>query len=148
MSHLQHEPSEKTRELVTALAVAGVPQSRIAAYIDIAEKMLRRRYRNTLDMAKESMCAQAANNLLRITSTGSGMAAVIAAKYIGARAGWRDMSRTELQIEPEGSKGLTGLLQRVRAAAGTAGNFSQHKPDAKADLAGGIPRSNRERKAR
>ena len=33
MSHLQHEPSEKTRELVTALAVNGDQQSRIAAHI-------------------------------------------------------------------------------------------------------------------
>jgi hypothetical protein len=41
MSHLQHEPSEKTRELVTALALTGVPQRRIAAQFGITEKMLR-----------------------------------------------------------------------------------------------------------
>ena len=33
MPHLQHEPSEKTRELVTALAVNGDQQSRIEAHI-------------------------------------------------------------------------------------------------------------------
>ena len=33
MRHLQHEPSEKTRELVTALAVNGDQQSRIEAHI-------------------------------------------------------------------------------------------------------------------
>lgn len=128
MSSLQHEPSEKTRELVTALAVNGVQQSRIAAYIGIPERMLRRHYRDTLDLAKERACAQAANNLFRITSTGSGMAAVFAAIYIGARGGWRDMSRTELQIEPKSPKGLTGLLQLVRADGADS--------DAKADSAG------------
>jgi hypothetical protein len=33
MPRLQHEPSEKTRELVTALAVNGDQQSRIEAHI-------------------------------------------------------------------------------------------------------------------
>jgi hypothetical protein len=61
------------------------------------------------------------------------MAAVFEAKYIGTRGGWRDMSRTELEIEPESLKGLSGLLQVSAPAAPTAENFSQHKPDAKAD---------------
>jgi hypothetical protein len=39
------------------------------------------------------------------------MAAVFEAKYIGTRGGWRDVSRTELEIEPESLKGLSGLLQ-------------------------------------
>jgi hypothetical protein len=48
------------------------------------------------------------------------MAAVFEAKYIGTRGGWRDMSRTELEIEPESLKGLTGLLQVSAPAATTA----------------------------
>jgi hypothetical protein len=44
------------------------------------------------------------------------------------------MTRIELQIEPESSKGLTGLLQLVRAGRVDRGKFLA-TTDAKADSA-------------
>jgi hypothetical protein len=94
-----HKPDRRTLDLVSALALNGVVQSRIAEHVGISEPCLRKHYRATLDLATESVCARVAKNLVRIASTGSGNAAVQAAKYVlGCRAGWKDT--THVEIDP------------------------------------------------
>ena len=97
-----HKPDRRIRELVSALALNGVAQSRVAEHVGISEPSLRKHYRRGLDLATELVCARVAKNLVRIASTGSGNAAVQAAKYVlGSKAGWRDTSRLEVDPGPE-----------------------------------------------
>jgi hypothetical protein len=94
-----HKPDRRTRELVSALALNGIVQSRIAEHANISEPCLRKHYRREHDLATESVCARVAKNLVRIASTGSGNAAVQASKYVlGCKAGWKDCTR--LDVEP------------------------------------------------
>jgi hypothetical protein len=94
-----HKPDLNTRGLVSALALNGVIQSRIAEHAGISEPSLRKHYRRELDFATDLVCARVAKNLVRIASTGSGNAAVQAAKYVlDAKGRWKDIGR--LEIEP------------------------------------------------
>jgi hypothetical protein len=130
-----HKPDRRTRELVSALALNGVVQSRIAMHVGISEPSLRKHYRRELDLAAESVCARVAKNLVRIASTGSGNAAVQAAKYVlGCKAGWKDT--THLEIEPseramsyfdsqaEGADVRARILARLAAMADTREKLS------------------------
>jgi hypothetical protein len=113
-----HHPDRRTRELVSALALNGVAQSRVALHVGISEPSLRKHYRQELDLATESVCARVAKNLVRIDSTGSGNAAVQAAKdVLGAKGGWKDVGR--LEVEPSSRSSLTGLnrVSSVRTCA-------------------------------
>lgn len=99
-----HKPDKQSSELVSALALNGVAQDRIAMHVGVSPVTLRKFYRDTLDLATESVCARVAKNLVRIASSGSGNAAVQAAKYVlGAKGGWKDVGRLEVEHEFEAS---------------------------------------------
>jgi hypothetical protein len=50
-----HKPDKQSRELVSALALNGVAQDRIAMHIGVSAVTLRKFYRDTLDLATESV---------------------------------------------------------------------------------------------
>ena len=52
-----HKPDRRTRELVSALALNGITQDRIAAHAGISEPSSSKAYRQELDLATESVCA-------------------------------------------------------------------------------------------
>jgi hypothetical protein len=93
-----HKPDKQSRDLVSALALNGVAQVRIAMHVGVSPVTLRKFYRDTLDLATESVCACVAKNLVRIASTGSGNATVQAAKYVlGCKAHWKDTTHVEIE---------------------------------------------------
>lgn len=97
----RHEPSERLRGRVEALTLAGVPQERIADLLDMDPKTLRKHYREELDCSAALRLGDVARNLFRIASTGSGSAAVSAAKFIlTTKAGWDVSVPIEVTDEP------------------------------------------------
>jgi hypothetical protein len=135
MGRPEHKPDKRTRELVSALALNGVAQDRVAMHVGISEPSLRKHYRQELDLATESVCARVAKNLVRIASTGSGNAAVQACKYVlGAKAGWRDIGRLEVEHDlagdyPPGESPREIILARLAAMADTREKFSPEPSD-------------------
>lgn len=85
----RHEPNERTRGQVEGMALAGIPQDKIAEAVGLDPKSLRKHYRGELDCAMALRLGNVARNLFKIASTGSGAAAVTAAKFIlSTQAGW------------------------------------------------------------
>jgi len=117
MGRPEHKPDKRTRELVSALALNGVAQDRVAMHIGISAPSLRKHYRQELDLATEAVCGSVAKNLVRIASIGSGNAAVQACKYIlGCKGGWRDAARIELAPGVEdAADARTIILERLAA---------------------------------
>lgn len=87
MSRKPHEPTQKTRAEVSALASFGVPQEDIATYIEIDSKTLRKYYRRELDTAVTRANAAVAKRLYE-QATGDSVPAAIF--WMKARAGWRE----------------------------------------------------------
>ena len=140
MTGKAHKPDVNTRGLVSALALNGVVQSRIAEHAGISEPSLRKHYRRELDFATDLVCARVAKNLVRIASTGTGNAAVQAAKYIlGAKGGWRDVSKIEIEpseramsyfdSQAEGADARARILARLAAMADTRDKLSPEPSD-------------------
>ena len=100
MARKQHEPTEKTRSAVTALASVGTPQDSIAQFIGIDRKTLTKHYRDELDKAEISANMKVAQSLFKQATTGNTTAAIF---WLKARAGWKDKQVIEhtgkLEIE-------------------------------------------------
>lgn len=98
-----HQPTDKTRAEVQALASFGVPQGDIARYIGIAERTLRKHYRDELDLAEVKANAQVGRFLFGVAS---GQALKQGATYADCtraamfwaktRMRWRETDRLEL----------------------------------------------------
>ena len=105
-----HKPTEQTKALVSAMVVNGVPQADVAKVLKLDPKTLRKCYREALDHGKIILCARVARNLGKIATTGHGAAAVSACRYIlGCKAGWRDVSRLEVEPSQDALTYFSGL---------------------------------------
>lgn len=110
------EPSSAQRQMVEAMAGCGIPETDIAAVVDIAPKTLRKHFRIELDTGHIKANAKVAGNLYRI-ATGSGREAVTAAIFwLKTRAGWREP--ISVRQYPIGRKEAAQLAAE-QAAVGT-----------------------------
>jgi len=82
-----HEPSDKARADVQALAGFGVREDEIAMYIGIDPKTLRKHYRAELDTGHIKANAAVARSLYKQATEGNTAAAIF---WMKARAGWRE----------------------------------------------------------
>ena len=106
----KHEPTDKTRGEVEALASFGVPQPDIAAYIGVSEPTLRLHYRGQLDFSAIKANATVGKYLY---SLASGAALRDGAKHADCRTaaifwaktrmGWRETSDVNLSVNGGGS---------------------------------------------
>ena len=92
----RHQPTDRARGLVEGMALAGIPQERIAQALVMDAKTLRKHYQDKLDCAGAFRLGDVARNLYRIASTGSGAAAVTAIKFIlTMQAGWNSLQLSD-----------------------------------------------------
>jgi hypothetical protein len=89
-----HEPTEKARGEVRALAGYGVREDEIAVYMEMDPKTLRKHYRAELDSGHIRANVAVARSLYKQAVDDGNTAAAIF--WLKARAGWRD--RQELEI--------------------------------------------------
>jgi hypothetical protein len=117
-----HKPTIETRAQVKALARFGIRQDKIALFLGIAEKTLRKHYRAELDIASAEADLQVANALFTNCLKGNVAAQIFWTK---ARMGWRESGPppgSEPPVSPEESayidftKLSTEALKEVRQA--------------------------------
>ena len=96
MSRKAHEPDDKSRKAVLALAGMGMPEADIATVVGISDKTLRKYYRRELDTGHLNANAKVAQALFN-QATGNGKSAVTAAIFwLKTRAGWKETSAHEI----------------------------------------------------
>lgn len=84
-----HEPGEKDRRFVEAMAGAGVPQSEIAAVLAVTAPTLRKHYREELQRGGAMVQAKLACHLFDIAVNGKDAAALQAIMFsLQTRFGW------------------------------------------------------------
>ncbi len=91
---MSHEPSEKTRAEVAALAGVGTCQADISLYLDIDEKTLRKYYRRELDTSTIKLNAAVAKSLYSSAIGGNMSAAIF---WLKTRAKWRETDEKETE---------------------------------------------------
>ena len=96
MPRKPHEPTEKDRKQVSAMAGFGLKHDQIAKIIGISDETLRKYYSHELDVAESMMNAQIAQNLYSIANSKGPGAITAAIFWLKTRAGWRETSRTEV----------------------------------------------------
>lgn len=108
-----HEPTEKSRATVKALAAYGIPQEQIARTQDIAVKTLRLHYRDELDLGVIEANAQVAKTLFnQATKEGNTTAAIWWTK---SRMGWKE--KTEVaHTDAEGNSIAITLVAAAKRA--------------------------------
>mgnify|MGYP003343454911 CR=1 FL=1 len=96
MTRKAHEPTEKDRKQVTMMSGIGLTHDQISKVMQISDETLRKYYRDELETGEAKTTALVAQNLFNI-ATGSGQGAVTAAIFwMKTRAGWREVSRSEV----------------------------------------------------
>jgi len=90
-----HQPEEKDRKLVSAMASYGIPQDKIASVIGIDEKTLRKHYADEIDTAEARATAVVAKTLYSIaTDRNHSKCAPAAMFWLKCRGGWREKDAT------------------------------------------------------
>lgn len=85
-----HEPTDRLRNCVTAMAALGLPHREIARLLELDPKTLRKHYRQQLKAGIDDANAQVAAALFR-RALGDGDGANIAAIFwLKAKAGWKE----------------------------------------------------------
>jgi hypothetical protein len=102
-----YTPTDKDRATVKAMAGYGVPQPEIARVIGVAEKTLRKHFRDELDLAAIQANAQVAQSIFqRAVNLEAGQAGITAAIFwMKARAGWRDRVQIDANVSVRRSIG-------------------------------------------
>lgn len=88
-----YKPTQDHKEIVEAMAVAGIPQERIAAVLRICPMTLRKHYSDELETSSDKATARVAGALFRKAIGGDVAAAIF---WMKTRAGWREKDRLEI----------------------------------------------------
>ena len=112
-----HEPSEKDRKQVEAMASYGIPQLDIARVIGISLPTLEKWYRHELDTAASKANSLVAESLFQ-KARGNGNGAVAACISQGAGV-----------VEPKPWDEVPGRKEQLQQAAATAGGASTEWAD-------------------
>lgn len=97
MPRKRHEPTDRSRAEVTALAQYGVIESEIAKYIGIDAKTLRKYYREELDKAHIKANTAVANALFKQATQQGNVSAIIF--WLKVRADWSEKSQTDIELD-------------------------------------------------
>ncbi len=101
----RHRPTDRAKGLVEGMALAGIPQHKIAQVLGLDAKTLRKHYAEGLECAGAIRLGEVAGNMFRIASTGSGAAAVTAGKFILCmQAGWNSIQLSDAMDDMDLSK--------------------------------------------
>lgn len=92
---LPHEPTEKTRQQVEAMAAFGLKHDHIARIVGISDETLRKYYRNELDLGLSKVTAQVANSLYKRALSDRSEAVAAAKFFLQSQAGWKERAETE-----------------------------------------------------
>lgn len=92
MAYPAHEPTDKSRAVVRALAAFGLRQDDIARQVGITGKTLREHYREELDSGKSEANAKVAKALFE-QAIGGNIAAQIF--WLKSQAGWSERQTLE-----------------------------------------------------
>lgn len=102
MPNKSHEPTDKTRSEVTALASFGLPQEDIAAYIGVSHVTLRKYYAEQLKVSAIKANAQVGKYLFNLASgqalkqgASHGDCKTAAMFWAKTRMGWRETQHIE-----------------------------------------------------
>ena len=98
MRGVAFRPTEEQRRLVRAFAGFGIPQEDIARHVGCEPKMLRRHFRDELDLGAIEATAKVAQSLFQMATTGKNVAAAIF--WMKARAGWREKRGVVVSTRP------------------------------------------------
>ncbi len=82
-----YEPSDKDRQLVKHMAAYGAPEDEIAKVVGVAEKTLRKHFRDELDTAHTQANVRVAERLYQQCMDGNTTAMIF---WLKTRAGWRE----------------------------------------------------------
>ena len=88
----EHTPTAEMRERVAFLSVNGIGQGRISEILGIAEKTLRKHYRDELDNSLDNKNSQVAQSLFKKALEGDTGAMCF---WLKTRAGWKETVRNE-----------------------------------------------------
>lgn len=94
-----HQPTDKTRAQVAALASFGITQVKVAKYLDISEPTLTKYYRKELDCALIDKTVMVANALYTNAVENNNVTAQIF--FLKTRAGWREVDRDTTEDKPD-----------------------------------------------
>ena len=114
MSRKPHEPTDKTRTEVKALAGFGIREDEISLYIGIAPKTLRKYYREELDTGHINANAAVARSLYNQAVNGNNTAAAIF--WLKARANWREKTDVN-HMSDDGSMSPPDVIEIVGVSA-------------------------------
>lgn len=92
MGRPAHEPTAETRKKVESYAAIGILEEDIAKVIGVCPKVLRKYYRDQLDLSFAKANAAVAGNLYKIATGNSQQAVIAAIFWCKTRMGWRDVS--------------------------------------------------------
>lgn len=90
MSRPEHKPTKETRIKVDALSSCGIPHTKIARYLGIAENTLKKHYPHELEFAKIDKVAQVANSLFFKAIEGNVPAMIWFLRTQGKEFGWTE----------------------------------------------------------
>lgn len=92
-----HVPTSETRIVVTALAIQGIAQDRIAEHIEVSKPTLLKHYRSELTLGKERMITRVIANIFAIATQRQDMKASLTASIfiLKTQGGWREKEREE-----------------------------------------------------
>lgn len=87
MSRRSHNPDPAQRRQVEAMAAYGIPESEIAAVLELDPKTLRKHYRQELDHGETKANAQVAGFLFNAARSGNVTAQIF---WLKTRARWKE----------------------------------------------------------
>ena len=117
-----HRPTSDTRSMVSTMVAIGIPQATIAKVVGIAEKTLRKHYREEIDVALPRVNARVAQSLYRKATSDTHPQSVTAAIFwLKTRAGFKEVSAFEIY----GKDG--GAIETREEAAFDFGAFSDEE---------------------
>lgn len=102
----EHIPTEKTRAEVKSLSAFGITQEKVADYLDIALKTLRKHYRRELDTALVSANFKVAQYLYKNAVDNENVSAQIF--WLKTKGGWK-----EEKDETAPDSGIDALLKAL-----------------------------------
>jgi hypothetical protein len=118
----KHEPTDKTRSEVSALASFGVPQEDIAAYIGVSHPTLRKYYPDELSFSSIKANAQVGKYLFSLASGQAikngathGDCRTAAIFWSKTRMGWRETNHVD-HTSSDGSMTPKGVPEDVLSA--------------------------------
>ena len=124
----KHEPTDKTRSEVSALASFGVPQEDIAAYIGISKPTLAKHYADELSFSSIKANAQVGKYLFSLASGQAikngathGDCRTAAIFWSKTRMGWRETSHIDHTTNGKDIMPTRILIEGVEAHDGHEG---------------------------